>query len=61
MNIDKSFKAYMRDDLKVWYKLKLQGETKNVDRRDTLKILWLDEKNLDWLCKIKTCSNLEKI
>ena len=45
MNIDHSFKSYNRDDLKVVYSLKLDGETKPEKRRIIAKILKLDENN----------------
>ena len=37
MNVDKSFKAYKRDDLKVAYNLKLDGEKKPQKRRPTVR------------------------
>ena len=45
MSIDDSFKAYKRKDLKVCYKLKLNGEKNNVDRRVISKTLKLDKNN----------------
>ena len=43
MNIDQSFRAYKRDDLKVAYILKLKGEIHPKKRRVIKKILKLDE------------------
>ena len=43
MNIDQNFTALKRGDLKVGYKLKLDGETEYSDRRIISKILKLDE------------------
>ena len=45
MNIDQSFRAYKRDDLKVAYILKLNGEIHPKKRRVITKILKLDENN----------------
>ena len=45
MSVDQSFKACKRDDLKVVYSLKLNGETKPEKRRVINKILKLDENN----------------
>ena len=45
MTIDQSFKAYKRDDLKVVYSLKLDGEKKFSKKRIISKILKLDENN----------------
>ena len=45
MTIDQSFKAYKRDDLKVVYSSKLDGEKKFSKRRIISKILKLDENN----------------
>ena len=45
MSVDQSFKAYKRDDLKVVYSLKLDGERKPEKRRVITKILKLDESN----------------
>ena len=45
MTIDQSFKAYKRDDLKVVYSVKLDGENKPEKRRVIGKILKLDENN----------------
>ena len=43
MNIDESFKAYKRDDLKVIYRIKLEDEECYTERRITTKILKTDE------------------
>ena len=43
MNIDESFKAYKRDDLKVIYRIKLQGENSYYRRHVISKILKMDE------------------
>ena len=45
MNIDQSFKAYKRDDLKVIYSLKLNNEKKFSLKRIISKIVKLDESN----------------
>ena len=45
MTIDQSCKAYKRDDLKVVYSLKLDGEKKFSKKRIISKILKLDENN----------------
>ena len=45
MSIDQSFKVFIKDDLKVGYKLKLDGETEYSDRRMISKILKQDENN----------------
>ena len=45
MSIDQSFNAFKRNDLKVRYKLKLDGETEYSDRRIISKVLKLDENN----------------
>ena len=45
MNIDESFKAYKRDDLKVVYSLKLDDEKNFLKRRIIFKIVKLDENN----------------
>ena len=45
MSIEQSFKVFKRDNLKVGYKLKLDGETEHSDRRMISKILKLDENN----------------
>ena len=45
MNIDESFKAYKRDDLKVIYKIKLDDEDSFHDRHIITKILKIDENN----------------
>ena len=45
MTIDQSFKAYKRDDLKVVYSLKLDGEKKFSKKRIISKILKFDENN----------------
>ena len=44
MNISESFKAFKRDDLKICYKLKLDGEDYS-DLRVNAKSLKLDENN----------------
>ena len=45
MDIDQSFKAYKRDDLKIVYSLKLNNEKKFSKRRVISKIVKLDENN----------------
>ena len=45
MNIDESFKAYKRDDLKVVYSLKFDDEKKLKKKRVIAKIVKLDENN----------------
>ena len=45
MSIDKSFKAFKRDNSKLGYKLKLDSETEYSDRTIISKILKLDEEN----------------
>ena len=45
MNIEESFKAYKRDDLKVGYLLRLDGEIHPMRRQVITKILKLDENN----------------
>ena len=45
MNIDESFNAYKRDDLKVVYSLKLDNERKFSKKRIISKIVKLDENN----------------
>ena len=45
MTVDQSFKAYKRDNLKVVYSLKLDGENNPEKRRIIGKILKLDENN----------------
>ena len=45
INIDECFNAYKRDDLKIVYNLKLDGEKKPQKRRLISKILKLDENN----------------
>ena len=45
MNIDESFKAYKRDDLKVVYSLKFDDEKKFKKKRVIAKIVKLDENN----------------
>ena len=45
MNIDQSFKAYKRDDLKVVYSLKLNNEKTFCKKRVISKIVKLDENN----------------
>ena len=44
-NIDESFKAYKRDDLKLIYKIKLDNEDSFHNRRIITKILKMDESN----------------
>ena len=45
MNITESFKAFKRDDLKICYRLKLDGEEDYSDWRVIAKILKLNENN----------------
>ena len=45
MNIDESFKAFKRDDLKIVYSLKLNNEKKLKKKRVITKILKMDENN----------------
>ena len=45
MSIDQSFKSYKRQDLKIGYKLKLDGEKTHTDKRIASKILELYENN----------------
>ena len=45
MNIDQSFKAYKRDDLKLIYKIKLDNQEKYSKNRVIAKILKFDENN----------------
>ena len=45
MNIDQSFKAYKRDDLKLIYKIKLDNQENYSKKRVIIKILNLDENN----------------
>ena len=45
MNVDQSFKTYKRDNLKVAYSLKLDGDKKPEKKRVITKILKLDENN----------------
>ena len=45
MNIDQSFKAYKRDDLKLIYKIKLDNQENYSKRRVITKILKFDENN----------------
>ena len=45
LSIDQGFKAFKRDDLKVGYKLKLDGEAKYSDKRIISKVLKLYENN----------------
>ena len=45
MNIDQSFKAFKRDDLKVVYSLKLDDEKSFRKKRVTTKIIKFDENN----------------
>ena len=45
MNIDQSFKAFKRDDLKLAYKVKFDDQKKHEKKRVVTKILKLDENN----------------
>ena len=45
MNIDQSFKAYKRDNLKLIYKIKLDNQESYSKKRVITKILKFDEKN----------------
>ena len=45
MAIDQTFKSYKRPDLKVGYKLKLDGEKTYTDRRVVSKNFKLDKNN----------------
>ena len=45
MNITESFKTFKRDDLKICYKLELDGEKGYSDPRVIAKIIKLDENN----------------
>ena len=45
MNIDQSFKAFKRDDLKLVYKVKFDKQKKHEKKRVVTKILKLDENN----------------
>ena len=45
MSIDQTFKSYKRQDLKVGYKLQVDGEKRYFDRRVISKIFKLDENN----------------
>ena len=45
MNIDQSFTAFKKDDVKAVYKIKLDGEKTYEKRRVISKILKLDENN----------------
>ena len=45
MSNDKSFTTFKKDDVKVIYKIKLNGEKKCEKRRIISKILKLDENN----------------
>ena len=45
MNIDQSFKAFKRDDLKVVYSLNLDGEKSFQKKRVITKIIKFDENN----------------
>ena len=45
ISIDQNFKSYKRQDLKVSYKLKLEGENTCSDKQIISKILKLDENN----------------
>ena len=45
INIDQSFKAFKRDDLKLVYKGKFDNQKKNEIKRVVTKILKLDENN----------------
>ena len=44
-SIDQSFKSYKRQDLKIDYKLKLDGEKAHTGKQIISKILKLDENN----------------
>ena len=44
-NIDQSFKAFKRDDLKLVYKVKFDDQKKDEKKRVVTKILKLDENN----------------
>ena len=45
MKIDKSFKAYKRNDLRVTYRIKSDNENSYHERRIITKILKMDENN----------------
>ena len=45
MSVDQSFKAFKKKDLKVDFKLRLDGEKYCSERRAILKIMKLDEYN----------------
>ena len=45
INIDQSFKAFRRDDLKIVYKVKFDDQKKHEKKRVVTKILKLDENN----------------
>ena len=45
MNIDESFRAFKRDDLKIVYSLKFDNEKKFKKKRVISKILKMDENN----------------
>ena len=45
MKIDKSFKAYKRDNLKVIYRIKLDDEECYTERHTITKILKMNENN----------------
>ena len=45
MNIDQSFRAYKRDDLKLIYKIKFDNKENYSNKRVITKILQLDENN----------------
>ena len=53
MNIDKSFKAYKRDDWKLIYKIKLDHQENYSKKRVNTKILKLDENNQYGFAMIK--------
>ena len=56
MSIDQSLKAYKRDDLKVMYRIKLDNENYDHERRIITKILKLDENNQYGLATTKPMS-----
>ena len=45
MNIDQSFKAFKRNDLKLVYKVKFDDQKKHEKKRVVAKIWKLDENN----------------
>ena len=53
MNIDQSFKAYKRDDLKLIYKIKLDNQANYSKKRVITKILKLDENSQYGFAMIK--------